>query len=74
MLTLRPVKTSTQEKDKRKQQITSLLQCLVDYTHYHFAQEEALFTRLNYPEEAGHVRKHKHVSTTSSATCRWEVF
>jgi hemerythrin len=68
VITLTFCTTRTQEKDKRKQQITSLLQCLIDYTQYHFAQEEELFTQLNYPDEAGHVRKHKHVFSNLSCT------
>jgi hemerythrin len=31
---------------------------LTDYTHYHFAHEEALFARTGYPEAARHKQEH----------------
>lgn len=34
-------------------------EALIDYTHYHFAAEEALMERYGYPETASHMQRHR---------------
>lgn len=38
----------------------SLLKQLADYTHYHFADEEELMVRVDYPDTQSHWRIHKN--------------
>jgi hemerythrin len=40
----------------------SLLTTLVQYTHNHFAAEEALMTRTKYPRQTAHTAKHRDLT------------
>ena len=40
-------------------EIVAALDFLVDYTTYHFAEEEALLSRYHYPFEEAHAQRHK---------------
>ena len=37
----------------------TLLDSLVEYTHYHFSTEEKYFQKFAYPDEAGHKELHQ---------------
>ena len=41
----------------------TLLKTLVEYTHDHFAAEEALMTRAKYPKLTTHCEKHRTLTT-----------
>jgi hemerythrin len=41
-----------------------VLDGLLHYVNYHFAHEEALFLRTNYPEQKAHERKHRALTAT----------
>lgn len=42
-----------------KDVIADVMGKLIDYTRFHFATEEELFIRTNYPKAAEHVREHE---------------
>ena len=46
---------------RSKAAIGSVLQRLISYTGTHFAAEEEVFRKTNYPEEAAHVKLHREL-------------
>jgi len=44
------------------QALRTLLDALVDYTHYHFATEERYFETFSYPDAASHAEAHRAFS------------
>jgi hemerythrin len=46
---------------RSKDAIGSVLQRLITYTGTHFAAEEEVFRKTNYPEEAAHVKLHREL-------------
>jgi hemerythrin len=55
------------EARERRDVLGKLLDELIHYTNYHFAHEEALFLRTNYPGYSAHERKHQALTTTAHA-------
>jgi hemerythrin len=45
-------------------QADALVQDLVDYTHRHFADEEAILYQIGYPQYVGHAKIHKKIFNT----------
>ncbi len=46
-------------KENESQILREVFYQLVDYTHYHFAQEEMLMNEAEYPRITAHKQKHK---------------
>jgi hemerythrin len=46
------------EAGHKKEILTAVLDHLVDYTRYHFAREEELLTKANYPATEAHLIEH----------------
>jgi hemerythrin len=46
-----------------KQELERILSELVEYTTFHFAREEELFSRTGYPEAARHKIEHDELTT-----------
>lgn len=44
---------------KSKEVLSKIINDLVDYTKYHFAQEEAFFNKYKYPEYLQHQKEHQ---------------
>lgn len=44
---------------KAKEQLSSIIKGLVDYTTRHFADEERYFDKFNYPDAAAHKQDHQ---------------
>ena len=55
------------EAGERREVLGKLLDELIHYTNYHFAHEEALFLRTNYPGYRAHERKHQALTDTAHA-------
>ena len=49
----------TKGKENESQILRDVFYRLVDYTHYHFAQEEILMGEAEYPRTAIHKQQHK---------------
>ncbi|NOQ63746.1 MAG: bacteriohemerythrin [Methyloprofundus sp.] len=45
--------------DVNDQEINTIIQALLDYTHYHFSEEENVMQKMQYPELAQHQELHK---------------
>ncbi len=50
---------SAQGKENEAQIIRDIFYRLVDYTHYHFTQEEMLMGEAEYPKTSTHKQQHK---------------
>jgi hemerythrin len=55
------------EAGERREVLGKVLDELIHYVNYHFAHEEALFLRTNYPGHRAHERKHQALTTTALA-------
>lgn len=53
-----------------EQVINSAFQCLMEYTEFHFAHEEELFTRFKYPFAAAHRREHAKLKSDAESRIR----
>jgi len=50
------------ENSLKRESLTSSLDSLVEYTHYHFVAEEKLMELYSYPEMDLHAKKHKELT------------
>ena len=48
-------------KENESQILRDVFYQLVDYTHYHFTQEEILMNEAEYPRTAAHKQQHKEL-------------
>ncbi len=55
------------EAGEDREVLGKLLDELIHYVSYHFAHEEALFLRTNYPGYRAHERKHQALTNTAHA-------
>jgi hemerythrin len=55
------------EAGERREVLGKVLDGLLHYVSYHFAHEEELFLRTNYPGYKAHERKHRALTDTAHA-------
>ena len=61
------------EAQDAQEEIAKALDFLLNYTHYHFSEEEALLKRYNYPYDELHNQRHKAlIDQVGELTQQWQ--